>query len=118
MNNEKKTNFYQRHKRAIWIIAGVVAASFGAVYIFKIINLDPENEESSFSTDTGSITNATIDDLSIISDNSPIQEHVSVREHYRTLPEGCHPSVEKQAEAESLGIPIPEGKTFVNAYIK
>lgn len=126
MDEQQKPSFYQRHKRAIWTNVGIVVASLGAAYISSKINPDSENEESSFSPDTDSVTNATAVSLSIVPDVSPIKksevsserEAFFVSEHYRNLPEGKHPSPEKQAEAESRGIPLPEGKTLVDAYEK
>lgn len=126
MNEQQKPNFFQRHKRAIWITAGVVAASFGAVYISRKINPDSENEESSFSPDTDRVIKATTVSSSIAPDILPIKdsgvnserESFPVSEHRRSLPEGQHPSPEKQAEAESRGILLFEGQTLVNAYEK
>lgn len=127
MDEQQKPSFYQRHKRGVktaGITFGTVGLAVLAVFGIQKMNLKSEDEESS--TDADNFSNIMTTVLSIAPDDPIIQEPVvtyekepsTVRGHYRNLPEGCHSSPEKQAEADRRGIHLPEGKTYVDTYEK
>ncbi len=115
----KIRQWLKKHKALI--IGGVVALGIVAFLIaFLLLKRKPSAKEVAAIHDA--ISNAPpelIDELiDSVTERKRPTEPVQVTEFLRKLHEGWHASKEQLEKAKSLGIDIPDGFTFVQAYTK
>ena len=119
MKENKLKNWIKSHKSELLIVGCVVITAVGAAILIKnyekttIIISKEIKEAIPCATDILFETSSTCP-----SENSTTLKIIDVREHLRTLPNGCHPSPQKVSEAIHAGIDLADNQTLVAAYQK
>lgn len=134
MNEQNKieTSWWERNKKKVLIIGGVVVAVGVGVLAFKnkdaLIALvkgskklsskvPPIADTTIIETTTEVITTVEMEAITVsktLNNGDPF----GVEGFIRNLPEGWHPSAEKIAQAAALGIKLGEHQTLVDPYMK
>lgn len=129
--NNTKTTWWERNKKKVLIVGGVVVAVGVGILVFKnkdtLIALvkrgkglasnvpqiaDPIVIETTSEIITSDTEASTVSKL--LNNGLPFE----VEGFIRNLPDTCHPSAEKIAQAAALGIDLGEHQTLVNSYMK
>lgn len=134
MNEQNKieTTWWERNKKKVLIIGGVVVAVGVGVLAFKnkdaLIALvkggkklsskvPPIADTTIIETTTEVITTVETEAITVnktLNNGDPF----GVEGFIRNLPDGWHPSTEKIAQAAALGIKLGEHQTLVDPYMK
>ena len=134
MNEQNKieTTWWERNKKKVLIIGGVVVAVGVGVLVFKnkdaLIELvkggkklaskvPPIADTTIIETTTEVITTVETE-ASTVSKTLNNGDPFGVEGFIRNLPDGWHPSAEKIAQAAALGIKLGEHQTLVDPYMK
>ena len=117
MKENKMKTWVKTHKKELLIAGGVIVTAVGTVLLIDnmdaVKELVPEMQKKALSrVPAATIQNKTTD----LAKTELITKIIDVREHFRTLPQGHHPSVGKIAEAVKSGIELAENQTIVSAY--
>lgn len=134
MNEQNNTEmtWWERNKKKVLIIGGVVIAVGIGIVVFKnkdvlielikkgkaAANNIPQNDEPIIiKTNSNAPTEVNIE---VVAVNTPINngEPFEVKGFIRNLPESRCPSAEKRAQAARLGIVLGEHQTLVDPYTK
>ena len=134
MNEQNNTEmtWWERNKKKVLIIGGVVIAVGIGIVVFKnkdvLIELlkkgksdannIPHNDEPIIFKNTSNAPTSV--NIEVTTTNTPINngEPFEVKGFIRNLSEGRCPSAEKRAQAARLGIELGEHQTLVNSYMK
>ncbi len=130
--NKSEMTWWERNKKKVLIIGGVVVAVGIGVVVFKnkdilnalvtrgktLVNNIPQIGENMVIETTSEII--TVVDTEAVTVSKPLNNGLpfGVNGFVRNLPDGCHPSAEKIAQAEALGINLGDHQTIVNSYMK
>ena len=130
--NNKEQTWWERNKKKVFIIGGVVVAVGIGILIYK--NKDAILALVGGSTAIANSTTPLVEETEkeavdkfttvvsqeIVTDNTPSEncKLVEVSSFIRNLPETWHASVEKQEEAKRLGIKLDPHQTIVDPYVK
>ena len=131
MNSENNINWWSKHKKKVFIVAGITAtvAACGIVLYINRDSVVPFAKEtagkiSSFihNTDIVEETKTTIIDITkefttekkVINNGEPF----NVSEHIRNMSQNKRASTEKLELAKKLGLELKEHQTFVESYTK
>ena len=130
--NITETTWWERNKKKVLIIGGVVVAVGVGFLIFKnkdalialvkkgevIANEIPKIADSTVIESASKIISAV--DKETITVSKPLNNGIpfEVKGFIRNLPKNWNPSSEKIAQAAALGIELGEHQTFVNSFIK
>ena len=130
--NKTETTWWERNKKKVLIIGGVVVAVGVGVLIFKnkgalialvkggkklASKVPPIADPSMIETTTEVITTVETEAITVsktLNNGVPF----GVEGFIRNLPDGWHPSAEKSAQAAALGIVLGEHQTLVDPYMK
>ncbi len=134
MNEQNNTEmtWWERNKKKVLIIGGVVIAVGIGIFVFKnkdvlielikkgkaTANNIPHNDESIIIKNTSNVP--TTVNIEVATTNTPINngEPFEVKGFIRNLPDSRCPSAEKRAQAARLGIELGEHQTLVDPYMK
>ncbi|MBR6513303.1 MAG: hypothetical protein IKT46_00575 [Clostridia bacterium] len=119
MKENKFTAWVKSHKTELTIAGGVVLTTVSTILLIN--NLDKVKSLIQKDVGTISIQASNIDNNvpgSPTAEPNHISKIVDVREHFRKLSEGCHPSPEKLAEAARKGIELMDDQTIVDAHTR
>lgn len=122
MNDNRFTTWVKTHKIELVVAGGVIVLTTVGVLLLakntegfkrsvrnnlRATNLPAYNVD--VDTDTTRVSVPVID---------PEVKVVSVKEHFRKLAEGYHPSPEKRFESSKRGIELMDDQTIVNAHTR
>ena len=130
--NKTETTWWERNRKKVLTIGGIVVAVGVGVLIFKnkdaliallkcgkkLTSTVPQITEPTVIEKVSEvIANVDKEAISII---KPLNNGLpfGVEGFIRNLPDNWHPSAEKIAQATALGIKLGEHQTFVNSYMK
>lgn len=107
-------NFFEKHKRKIYIGTGVGIALFSALFALKYQDDHIHSADEAF---TDIEPDEVLDNLIQIEvTNGQTKAPHKVSAHIRKLGENMHSSPEKRAEAMALGIVLDDSHTYVGEY--
>ena len=134
MNEQNNTEmtWWERNKKKVLIIGGVVIAVGIGIVVFKnkdvlielikkgkaAANNIPQNDEPIIIKTTSNAPTEV--NIEVVAVNTPINngEPCEVKGFIRNLPDSRCPSAEKRAQAARLGIELGEHQTLVDPYMK
>ena len=128
MNEQNKieTTWWERNKKKVLIIGGVVVAvGVGVLALIELVKggkklaskVPPIADTTIIETTTEVITTVETEAITVsktLNNGDPF----GVEGFIRNLPDGWHPSAEKIAQAAALGIKLGEHQTLVDPYMK
>ena len=134
MNEQNNTEmtWWERNKKKVLIIGGVVIAVGIGIVVFKnkdvlielikkgkaAANNIPQNDEPIIIKTTSNAPTEV--NIEVVAVNTPINngEPFEVKGFIRNLPDSRCPSAEKRAQAARLGVELGEHQTLVDPYMK
>ena len=130
--NNTKTTWWERNKKKVLIVGGVVVAVGVGILVFKnkdtlialvkrgkgLASNVPQIADPIVIETTSEIITSVDTEASTVSKLLNNGLPFEVEGFIRNLPDTCHPSAEKIAQAAALGINLGEHQTLVNSYMK
>jgi len=130
--NKTETTWWERNKKKVLIIGGVVVAVGVGVLVFKnrdsliallkrgkgLTSNVPQNADPTIIETTSEVITTVETEAITVSKTLNNGVPFGVEGFIRNLPDGWHPSAEKIAQAAALGIKLGEHQTLVDPYIK
>lgn len=119
-NEKTETNWFVKHRKTLFIGGGIALGITAVIIAVVLLRRKPSASEVAVVCDDISTASPELIDrvFDSFTKRKRPTEPVHVEEFLRKLHEGWHASKEQLEKAKSLGIDIPDGFTFVQAYTK